>query len=85
MDLGRRLMPLCRACDAPVLFVPSAKTGATMILDAVPVAEGNVVIEGDAARVLTRVEAAAATLFAEKRYVSHFATCPRAADFRQGS
>lgn len=37
-------MPTCRACDAEVVFVPSAKSGKRMILDAKPT-KGVVVTE----------------------------------------
>lgn len=66
----------CRSCRAAVFFVRSAKTSAYQVLDAEPVADGNIVILDDLAHVCT------GDLFEEKlpdglpKYKSHFATCP---------
>lgn len=60
----------CRSCGAPTFFAPSATSGKRMILNAEPVADGNVVLEDGRARVLRAGEEAPAP-----RYVTHFATC----------
>jgi hypothetical protein len=66
----------CRSCGAPVIFVPSAKTGKPMILDAKP--EKRIVVEptshagqqGEAMQPSgTRVARVVDT------YVDHHATC----------
>ncbi len=74
----------CRSCQAPILWVHSAVTGALMPVDAVPVSEGgNIVIVDDKAHVLK------GDLFEElmpletPKYKSHFATCPNAAKHRK--
>jgi hypothetical protein len=56
--------------------------GAKMPLDAEPSAAGNYVLEGDAQNPVTYAlgNDAAATYTGEKR-LSHFKTCPNAADF----
>jgi len=69
----------CRSCDAEVLFVPSAKTGTPMILDAVPDDAGNVLVRGGFAVVVSR---AVQPLPGEQRWMPHPATCPSAAAWK---
>lgn len=81
-------MPTCRSCQAEVLFVPSAKTGRPMILDATP--EKRVVLTED----LTSSELALhGALGADidgryqvarvvSVYTDHHATCPAAGQWK---
>lgn len=67
-------MTTCRSCPAEVIFVPSAKSGARMILDAKP--EKRVILLERGAplpKVAQVVDA----------YTDHHATCPRAGDWRR--
>lgn len=71
----------CASCRAPVIWAESAKTGRNMILDAVPVPDGNTVIMDGKAHVIT------GELFEEvpadmPRYRTHWATCPQAKEWR---
>jgi hypothetical protein len=86
----------CRSCGADVVFVVT--TGAHLMpIDAVPVAEGNVVLTGrhvfsvgGARGPEARVELAGQLSLdalveteAPPRYLPHFATCPEADDWRR--
>lgn len=78
----------CSSCRAPIRFVRARSTGRWMPLDAKPTDLGNVVIEGDGEKARALVfrnpdDAFAAAGARVKRYRSHFATCPRAGDFRR--
>ena len=71
----------CKSCDAAILWAVSAVTGKRMPLDADPVPDGNLLLDAEGKiHVLT---ADAATVPGVKRYVSHFATCPQADDWRK--
>jgi hypothetical protein len=75
----------CRSCDAEVVFVPSAKSGAPMILDAKP--EKRVVLIDDSpTRSSHQLAFAENPLNAKAHVVSvytdHHATCPNAADWK---
>lgn len=67
----------CRGCGAPVSWARTAR-GKHMPLDPEPHPEGNVEVD---AGVATVVDPAQKALFGE-RYMPHWATCPRANDFR---
>lgn len=69
----------CRSCGAPILWVHTAK-GTRMPLDAEPVDGGNVTLSNGVAF----VHGQPALLLDEpvETYVSHFATCPQAAEWR---
>ena len=85
--------PRCRSCGAPIWFGRTAK-GKRMPIDPTPVEDGNVVVDQDMLvldqladipdgcpiRVLTKGEAVDQDV---PRYVSHFATCPRAERHRR--
>lgn len=81
---------LCRSCGAAVRWVKSAKTGRVMPLDPEPRDDGNIVLLDRwqlnlrLARVLEHDEVTQERLFGiEPRYVSHFATCPQADEWRR--
>lgn len=77
----------CRSCGARISWMKTDK-GGTMPLDPDPVPDGNVIIVAKAeprwtahlAHVLSKDEAVPE---GTKRYVSHFATCPQAAEHRR--
>jgi hypothetical protein len=80
----------CRSCEAEVIFVPSAKTGKPMILDAKP--EKRVVLVTKAST--TDVAATVLVISSEQpenaltqarvvdTYVDHHATCPASAEWK---
>ena len=74
-------MNTCRSCGAPILW-RETHAGRRMPIDPEPVADGNVVIEGDIAEVL-KAEHLARLGGDVPRYRSHFATCPQAAEHRR--
>jgi hypothetical protein len=72
-------MSKCRSCNADVVFVPSATSGRSMILDAEP-AKGIVLVDeaGGASLLVVdpRVEGAHARVL--DVYTDHHVTCPAA-------
>lgn len=69
----------CASCGAPVIFAKT-NSGTTMILDAEPVENGNVVLaERGLAAVLGKHSVPSPDI---PRYVSHHATCPDAGIWR---
>ncbi len=71
----------CRSCDAEILWGTTAG-GASMPLDAEPVADGNCVVDAEGKIVVLKKD-----LFEQPveglRYKSHFATCVNAASHRR--
>lgn len=67
----------CASCQAEILWLRTVNNKA-MPVDPEPVPNGNVVIEGETARVLRRGEE-----HPGPRYKSHFATCTTPAAFRR--
>lgn len=73
-------MSKCTSCQAEIEWVVSIKSGKPMPLDKEPRPDGNVVIRNSRAHVLS---ANNPTQPEELRYVSHFSTCPSAAEHRK--
>lgn len=72
----------CNGCGAPVDWVRVAKTGKRMPLDPEPRADGNIgrIDGGDTVEYVLP----GGGLFDDRPlYVSHFATCPKADQFRR--
>lgn len=67
----------CRSCGAALLWVKSETTGKNMPLDATPSPDGTIQVTDGVARVVKRMECHG------DLYVSHFVTCPTAAEFRR--
>lgn len=71
----------CRSCGAEIIWCKMA-TGSNMPVDAAPVEYGgNIVLRDGVAHVLKKGEPSEAD---EKRYKSHFATCPNGPAHRKG-
>lgn len=74
-------MPNCRACTAEIRFAKTA-SGKSMPVDTKPSTDGNLVLFHEGGVLCSR----AARLPADQlrpRHKSHFATCPKAGDFRK--
>lgn len=76
----------CRSCGADVIFVPSAKTGKSMILDAKP-KKGIVVmgtLQGHPAGLPVKVDQVprSGVGLVVDVYTDHHATCPKAKDWQ---
>jgi hypothetical protein len=69
----------CRSCGAPVKWVKTAN-GKNMPLDPESCEDGNIIIKGETAFVMTAKEKANKKV--GPRFKSHFATCPNAAGHR---
>lgn len=81
----------CRSCGARIVWTKTEASGGLMPVDAAPAEGGNVLFTGVEASTMdggtipvARVEAGP-PLFddGEPRYLSHFATCPDADDWRR--
>jgi hypothetical protein len=70
-------MSSCRSCRARVLWVNTAATGKLMCLDVELVAGGNIELVAGVANVVKPSQDV-------RRYRSHFASCPNAAQHRKG-
>jgi hypothetical protein len=76
-------MAKCRSCRATVYWVRTT-AHRLMPLDPHPSEHGNVVLErGEPARVVGAEEAARLRAEGRPLYVSHFTTCPQAAQWRR--
>jgi sigma54-dependent transcription regulator len=69
----------CRSCGADILWVTMQPGGRRTPLDSVPRLDGNVERAGGTGRVVGPADDG------KRRYVVHFATCPQAGDWRQGT
>jgi hypothetical protein len=75
----------CRSCGAAIRWVVVAGSGKRMPLDAEPSERGNVRVAGNGeAHILDAVFAADARSAGVPLFLSHFATCPEAAQHRRG-
>lgn len=80
-------MTTCKSCDAEVVFVPSAKSGKAMILDAKP-SKGVAIYDRFNEEVVAAKDLASyrdsSNLQAEvvDVFTDHHATCPDAASYR---
>lgn len=72
----------CRSCGAPILWVVTT-LGKRMPLDAEPHPDGNVSLVPAGAMVLPAELVEQGKKIGSKRYRSHFATCPNAAQHRR--
>lgn len=81
---------LCSACKAPIEWVVVAKSGKRMPIDVAPVADGNLIkgleplTDGTWTVSYLKKDDQADSMFGQREtYVSHFATCPAAGEFRK--
>lgn len=77
----------CGACGAPIVWARTQR-GERMPVDAEPHPElGNVILSGQpphvTAGVLSKGQAAGARSVGQRLHLSHFATCPKAGEFRK--
>lgn len=73
----------CSSCGASIVWVVTA-TGKRMPIDPQPVEGGNLELEGNRGGHVARyVKPEQGGLFGRPRYVSHFASCPHAAQHRK--
>lgn len=72
-------MPACNSCGAAIRWATGAKSGKPIPLDVAPVVAGNIELRGETAHYVTPDHNAIG-----QRFVSHFATCPQAAQHRKG-
>jgi hypothetical protein len=81
-------MSTCRSCGARVTWLETAG-GKKLIVDEDPAENGNIIAVGGMAHVCRNAEAAKAALKETTgsedgpRYISHFATCPDAGNWRR--
>jgi hypothetical protein len=73
----------CRSCGAAIIWEPSTASGKLMPLDAEPHPDGNIVLIPAGAMVLSKETAETGKRIGSRRYRSHFATCPDAAQHRK--
>jgi len=66
-------------CGLPIRWIKNPKTQRMMPIDPQPTSDGNIVIEGGLAVTLSAERARA---YEGEKYISHFATCPMASQFR---
>lgn len=69
-------MNRCRSCNAEIIWA-TFDSGRRVPLDAKPVENGTIALDGERARVLIRGETA------PRRYRSHFVSCPHAGQWRK--
>lgn len=74
-------MSICRSCGAPVVWARTS-TGGSMPVDADPSPVGNVELVDDDG-ILRATVHSQPPLGVDDLYVSHFATCPDANDWRR--
>lgn len=75
---------VCRGCGTRITFARHLKTGTQMPLDPEPSPAGNVAVRTSGQSKTGRVVHAGQPIDAdETRYMSHFATCTRPAEFRK--
>lgn len=75
-------MTRCRTCRARIVWVKTA-AGKQMPIDVDPTVRGNIALDDGVAEVLSLASAEAAKHRGVPLYISHFATCPDAKDFRK--
>jgi len=73
----------CAGCGAPIAWFKSDASRQIMPLDPDPVPDGNIVIRGGWAVVVGASLMGPTAEPGEPKYKSHFATCPKASQFRR--
>jgi hypothetical protein len=69
-------MAACRSCGAPIFWARVATSGSSMPVNEKPDPKGNLILRNGEVRVQTKRDPAGL------RYLSHFATCPKAKEHR---
>ena len=77
-------MATCRSCGAEIVWLKHHETGKANPIDREPHANGNIVpnFSQGIYRMATGNELEMARLYGKKVYISHFVTCPNAAEHR---
>ena len=75
-------MSACRKCHAGIIWATTTK-GASIPIDEEPVQDGNLVLVPQQGRTVLARTPDELLDRGRHRYVSHFATCPNAAEFRR--
>lgn len=75
-------MASCRACSAPIRFAKHVSTGKAHPVDDKPSQDGNLVLFHEGGVLMVRHAKLPADQM-RPRHKSHFATCPKAKDFRR--
>jgi hypothetical protein len=78
---GATIAP-CKSCGSPMIWTKTG-TGKSIQLDPDPVPNGNIVLHADGTAMYITKAMMNALDPEAKRYVSHFATCPNAAQHRK--
>lgn len=78
-------MALCEACGTPIWFLRNNTTGKINPIEIRPHPDGNIAINlaERLYRIATPEQIASAKLKGQKRYISHFVTCPESKKFRR--
>jgi len=72
----------CTGCGANVVWTVTTR-GKKMLVDAEPSDKGNLLLSRQVDRKLVAIVARRGDAECEARYLSHFVTCPNAAQFRR--
>lgn len=75
-------MAKCNSCGAAIVWFKTPG-GKAIPLDPVAHQDGNIVLDGDLATVLSRESLEMAQVAGTVLYKSHFATCPQASEHRR--
>lgn len=75
MDAGATVSATCKSCRAAIIWFKTPR-GKAMCVDATPHPDGNVVIRDGLAVVLTLAELAEDPSVGQRRFMTHWATCP---------
>lgn len=73
-------MSRCKSCRAEIIWTKDVNTGRNVPVDADPVPNGNILVDGYESYVIARSELDQHE--SEPRHLNHFATCPNADRWR---
>jgi hypothetical protein len=75
----------CRSCNAPIVWARTAFNGTPIPVDAVPVDDGNILLEekGNGRLVALVLPPGDERITSQTTYLSHFATCPDGDQWRR--
>lgn len=80
-------MANCKSCGAPILWATALKSGKAIPLDAVPVdsstLRGRLAVDDESVGNIVRAATEEDVRLGKMLYVSHYATCPHALEWRK--